>query len=424
MDQVGYLNDSGAISELNERISRTESETQAEIAIVVLPSVGDYSPKEFATALFEAWGIGKKGKDNGVLFLHVVDQRRLEIETGYGMESILTDIKCKRILDELVIPEFKGENFSLGIVKGLRGIQRGIQNPEIGLSDLVEEKEEIFPYIDQPISHYIQTMETNMSAEHNGMGIFKRMLFEPKQSFKEFVVFFLSLAAIAVWFLFGGFLSILPFGNQSIYKVYSYFGKYLSWISGIIAGFSILPTELSESDTFFSILNLIPIGLILYFVNRKIENRLRNNPRTCPVCSQKMQKLNETKDNAYLSAGEISEEKIYSVDYDIWHCKGCDIHIKEKYSGSSPASTCKKCHFQTFRRISITVKRKADYDSGGLEIHHYECAHCKLTENREVHTAKLTRSSSGSSSSGYSSRGSGGSWGGGSSGGGGAGSSY
>ncbi|TGN10413.1 TPM domain-containing protein [Leptospira ilyithenensis] len=424
LDQVGYLNDSGAISELNERISRSEAETQVEIAIVVLQSVGDNSPKEFATALFETWGIGKKGKDNGILFLHVVDQRRLEIETGYGMESILTDIKCKRILDELVIPEFKKENFSLGMIKGLSGIQRGIKNPEIGLSDLVTEQEEFFPYMDQPISHYIQPTENTISGENKGMGIFKRILFEPKQSVKEFFIFFLSLGMIAVWFLFGGLLSILPFGNQSIYKVYSYFGKYFSWVSGITAGFSLLPAELSGSDTFFSVLNLIPIGFILYFGNRKIENRLRNNPRNCPSCSKKMQKLNETKDNAYLSPGEITEEKIYSVDYDIWNCKECDVQIKERYTGHLPASLCKKCHYQTFRCISVTVKRKADYDAGGLEIHHYECAHCKLTENRQVHTAKLSRSSSGKSGGGYSSSGSGGSWGGGSSGGGGAGSSY
>jgi len=425
LDQVGYLTDSEAIAQLNDQISKLETETGTEIAIVVLPSIGDHTPKEFATALFETWKIGKKTKDNGILFLHVLDQRRVEIETGYGMEPILTDIKCKRILDEAVIPEFKKGNFSLGIAKGLNSIQRGVKNPEIGLSDLTLEKEEIFPYVDLPMSHYIKEEESNTETTVNKRGIFKRILFEPIQSLKEFFVFSVSLGIIFVWFLFGGVLSILPFGNRFIYKIYSNFGRYISWISGLVAGFSLIPTEFAESETFFSILNVIPISSLLYFGNQKIENKLRNNPRSCPSCSKKMQKLNETKDNAYLSPGEIAEEKIYSVDYDIWSCKDCDVQIKEKYSGNSPASVCPKCHYQTFRCISVTTKQAATYDSGGLEIHSYECAHCKLTETRRVTTAKLSPPSSSSrSGSSYSSSGSSGSWGGGSSGGGGSGSSY
>ncbi|HMU84863.1 MAG TPA: TPM domain-containing protein, partial [Leptospiraceae bacterium] len=89
---------------INHLISDHEKETTDEIAVVVLPSIGQLVPKEFATALFNSWKIGKAKKNNGVLVLHILDQRRIEIETGYGQEGALPDVKCKWILDEVVVP--------------------------------------------------------------------------------------------------------------------------------------------------------------------------------------------------------------------------------------------------------------------------------------------------------------------------------
>jgi uncharacterized protein len=191
-------------------------------------------------------------------------------------------------------------------------------------------------------------------------------------------------------------------------------------------------SEISESETFYSILNFLPIGVGLFFVNKWIRKSLRNNSRYCPSCNNKMRKLNEKEDNQHLSKGEGIEEKIKSVDYDIWECTSCKSVKKEKYSGDSPASACSKCHFKTYRNIRTTVVRSATYDNDGEEIREYECAHCNHFESHRVTIPKLERSSSSSSSSSssygggssWSSGGSSGSWGGGSSGGGGAGSSY
>jgi uncharacterized protein len=61
---------------INQLIDQIEKETTVEIAVVVLPSIGDEMPKDFAVDLFNTWGIGKKEKDNGLLLLIVMDQRR------------------------------------------------------------------------------------------------------------------------------------------------------------------------------------------------------------------------------------------------------------------------------------------------------------------------------------------------------------
>lgn len=87
-------------------LSRLEDSTNAQVAVVALQSIGDALPKDFANALFKKWGIGYAGKDNGLLILFVFDQRRVEFETGYGLEGLLPDATCGIIQREKMLPAF------------------------------------------------------------------------------------------------------------------------------------------------------------------------------------------------------------------------------------------------------------------------------------------------------------------------------
>ena len=89
------------------------------MAVVTVPDTQPASsPKAYATELFNTWGIGKQGVDNGVLFLISKGDRRTEVETGYGIEGILPDAKVGQILREEVTPLFKVGDFNGGIVTG------------------------------------------------------------------------------------------------------------------------------------------------------------------------------------------------------------------------------------------------------------------------------------------------------------------
>ncbi|MEO1431303.1 MAG: TPM domain-containing protein [Cyanobacteria bacterium J06632_19] len=95
-----------AETQINQMISNLEKQNGTEIAIVTVPETKPSStPKEFTTELFNSWGIGKKGKDNGILFLISKGDRRTEIETGYRIESILADAKVGNILRTQVTPQ-------------------------------------------------------------------------------------------------------------------------------------------------------------------------------------------------------------------------------------------------------------------------------------------------------------------------------
>ncbi len=102
--------------------SELKQKTGAELAIVTIQGLNGVPIEDYATGLFQAWGIGEKGKDNGVLILLAVSDRRIWIEVGYGLEPILPDGKVGGILDQYVVPDFSQNNFGLGLTRGAAAI--------------------------------------------------------------------------------------------------------------------------------------------------------------------------------------------------------------------------------------------------------------------------------------------------------------
>ncbi|WP_264321246.1 TPM domain-containing protein [Zarconia navalis] len=110
-------------AKINRTISELEAKNGTEIAVVTVPeTTPSASPKAFTTALFNDWGIGKRGEDNGVLFLVSVGDRRVEIETGYGIEPILSDRKVSQIIETHIVPKFKAGNMDGGVLGGTQAL--------------------------------------------------------------------------------------------------------------------------------------------------------------------------------------------------------------------------------------------------------------------------------------------------------------
>ncbi|MBD1840107.1 TPM domain-containing protein [Coleofasciculus sp. FACHB-64] len=110
-------------AQLNQIISDLEAKNSSEIAVVTVPETSpSATPKAFATALFNYWGIGKKGRDNGVLLLISQRERRVEIETGYSIESILPDARVSKIIQQEIAPRFKQGDFNGGTLAGTQAL--------------------------------------------------------------------------------------------------------------------------------------------------------------------------------------------------------------------------------------------------------------------------------------------------------------
>ncbi len=103
---------------IDHRLDAVERDLGVEIALVTVTGI-DLPPKEFATRLFERWRIGKAGADNGLLVLLVLDQRRLEMETGYGLEPIVPDGWLSAMQAEAMVPAFRAGDYATGLESGL-----------------------------------------------------------------------------------------------------------------------------------------------------------------------------------------------------------------------------------------------------------------------------------------------------------------
>lgn len=113
--------DAGTTSRLSQILTSFERSTGIEIAVVTTPSLNGIPVEDFATGLFEQWGIGKKGKDNGLLILVAPNERKTRIEVGYDLEGGINDAVAGRIIRDTMIPWFKNGDFSTGILNGAVG---------------------------------------------------------------------------------------------------------------------------------------------------------------------------------------------------------------------------------------------------------------------------------------------------------------
>ncbi|EKB49219.1 TPM domain-containing protein [Cecembia lonarensis] len=102
---------------LERKLVAYNDSTSSQVTIVMIRSLGPYEISDYAFQLGDRWGIGQKDRDNGVLILAAMEDRRVFIATGYGMEGVIPDILAKRIVDQLIVPNFKMGNYYTGLDK-------------------------------------------------------------------------------------------------------------------------------------------------------------------------------------------------------------------------------------------------------------------------------------------------------------------
>jgi uncharacterized protein len=130
-DMVGILTPQQK-QQLNALIDALERDTGTEMAVVILQRTVGAEPKAFATELFNHWGIGKKGENNGILVLVALQQRRIEVETGYGIEGILPDSEIGMLLQDVVVPAFRSGDYGGGLITLVRELTQRIRDRSSG----------------------------------------------------------------------------------------------------------------------------------------------------------------------------------------------------------------------------------------------------------------------------------------------------
>lgn len=114
---------------VNDRLMALRDSTTAEVAVAVVPSIGDYSIEDFSEKVFTRWGLGKSDKDNGVLLLISPESRKARIQTGYGAEGVLPDITCAHIINSAIVPNMQDDCLDCAIDAATSMIAKIMEDP-------------------------------------------------------------------------------------------------------------------------------------------------------------------------------------------------------------------------------------------------------------------------------------------------------
>ncbi len=123
---VGFVNDRAGVlqertrAQLESFLDQVRRKTGAEFAVLTVRSTAPLTPSEYKVKVFETWGLGKKGEDNGLLLLLAVDEGEAWFETGYGLGGILPDGLEARIVREEMAPRFHAKDYDGCIVAGVQ----------------------------------------------------------------------------------------------------------------------------------------------------------------------------------------------------------------------------------------------------------------------------------------------------------------
>ena len=128
-DQVDKLS-LNARDALEAELAAFETETGSQIAILVVPTTKPETIEQYCQRLADTWKIGRVGEGNGILIVVAIEDHRLRIAVGFGLENVLPDSKAQQIINNLIVPAFKKGNFDRGIADGTHEIMRLIRVSE------------------------------------------------------------------------------------------------------------------------------------------------------------------------------------------------------------------------------------------------------------------------------------------------------
>ncbi|OGX81562.1 hypothetical protein BEN49_15450 [Hymenobacter coccineus] len=464
---------------LNACLDSLDRSGRAHLDVVLVRSLGEAMPKTAVTALFNKWKIGSKATNNGLLMLLVLDQRRVEFETGYGLEADLPDIICYRIQQRYMVEPARAGDYDLAVRQGVAALIGRLRPaaalPKPVLRTAADSTRFYLDSLQRAIMAQsgllddedpLNTAQPGESLAYNysppapgppigtlvvaglALVLYLVLWYRTAQGLRARgwlvlvplgVLGALVVPALQDELTTGAFLALL-YGLPLLY-LHAYFG-WQYWRARRPVGPLGRPEAYGQRQEAHRVLAftayLFPVALALYWPwHRRQLAALRAAPFACPECALPMHQLASAAETPHLEPAQQIEETSRAIDYDVWECAN-GHHLPLAYPNPESSTTvCPACHHRTLPPPRLRVVQAATRRAEGWG---WRVATCRFCQHEEKTRETIPRrssptkgsSSSGSSSSWGSSSGSSSSGGsgssssssGGSSGGGGAGSSW
>jgi uncharacterized protein len=293
---------------INQLCEEVHQKINKELCVVVVHSTKPTEVRAYGTELFNHWGVGKWGfgrafRNDGIMLIAALEDRRAGIVLGIGIEDDRKVRTAQQIIDDVVVPNFRAGDSGSALYEGIRACATRL----LVVADL-----------DSPV--------VLPSASPGGRQ--DRIDVRPQRR-------------VGVW-------------------------PWMPWILG-----------LAVLSGLFAI-----FGLRIY---------LRYRRTYCDKCSQPMILLNEKEDDRYLEPGQLAEERLGSVNYDVWCCIPCRQAKKYRYGRWFTRYTkCPKCWYITVHRVKHVIE-SANYIHGGKVQVVEECKNCGYDHTYYYRTPKLVR---------------------------------
>jgi uncharacterized protein len=331
---------------------------------VVVNSIGDNEISSFGDELASEWKIGKAKKDNGALLLFVMDQHKITMKTGYGVEGVLPDAICKRIQYEAMIPEFKAGNYDKGLIAGVQSMVHYMQQEPI-------KKEP-----EKPID-WAQAIPLALAA------------------------YIILIILTLIWV---GNMIKQTVGNTTLTSNMAKYKAIKAQLGGVMNLTAlILPLFTLGGVIFFSrfayVLLVIPMPLAslpAYIYTRMRMHKIRRSPIPCTVCDGTMHLLSEKEEDAHLKLSQQFEEQLHAIDYDVFVCDKCANEAIFTLDKPSAYTECPKCKTKAYILKEKKTVVAPTYYSSGTERLTYICKFCGHEEDENHKLPKLNGGNGGS----------------------------
>ena len=127
MNDYAQLLPADAHRRLETRLAEREQATGAQMVLAIFPSLEGESLEDFSIRLAQQWRVGQKGLDNGVILLLFVQDRRVRLEVGYGLEPVITDAVAAQIIRESIAPRFREQRYAAGLEAAVEAVYARIE---------------------------------------------------------------------------------------------------------------------------------------------------------------------------------------------------------------------------------------------------------------------------------------------------------
>lgn len=330
-----HLLSEGTVRGVNERLYQLRQTTTCEVVVVVVPDIGDITIEDWCEQVFTRWGVGKKDKDNGAMLAIVTEQHRVRIQTGYGVEGVLTDLACNNIIGQAVIPAMRDSN----------DLNKAVNDATALMYDALT---------DPAVAEELRSAQPD-----NYSGTLETLSMDVVWEFLQIVALCAFLLCMAIFIY--DLRSTRRLDNYSRAQTWRKHLKTLFWVGVVSMG----------------------SGLIFWLIALWLYRIYRTKRIKCPTCGARMKRLSEEEDNQLLNDSQDFEERLNTVDYDVWECPTCGTIERFPYKVSQNKYTeCPRCHTVAMCLVRDVVSQPATTRREGLGEKIYECQFCHHQEHK------------------------------------------